>query len=314
MKADIFDIYRGTTHDGPGLRSTVFFRGCSLGCKWCHNPEGITRKPYIWWDAQRCIGCGTCIKGCPAGAIQATNQGIHILENICVPCGLCVRQCPTKAMEAISRQYTVEDLLKILLKDKDYYHQFHGGVTASGGEALLQAPFVAELFRRLQEEGIHTALDTCGNVPYSAFQQVLPYTDCILYDLKLADPEIHRLHTGIDNTLIRQNFHALMSQLPLQSKLCNIWIRTPLIPGATDSPENIRQIAEIIAPYCGSPIVRWELCAFNNICEKKYRKLGKSWVYAGTPLLETEEGNHLLQTALESVGNRIPVVLTGMLR
>lgn len=314
MKADIFDIYRGTTHDGPGLRTTVFFRGCSLRCKWCHNPEGISRTPHIWWDAQRCIGCGTCIKSCSAGAIHAASTGIQISEARCTQCGLCAKLCPAKALEPISVQYTVEELLQILRKDKDYYRQFQGGVTASGGEALLHAPFVTELFRNLQKEGIHTALDTCGNVPYSAFHQVLPYTNCILYDLKLADPVSHQLHTGSDNLLILQNFYTLMSVLPDQNKSCTVWIRTPLIPGATDSTENIRQIADIIAPYCGSPVTRWELCAFNNICEKKYRKLGQNWIYTGIPLLEAKEANNLLQIALESIGNRIPVGLTGILR
>lgn len=314
MKADIFDIYRGTTHDGPGLRSTVFFRGCPLNCKWCHNPEGISAKPYTWWDPQRCIGCESCITNCPAGAITATAAGIHISGDACIQCGLCARNCPTKAMELISRQYTTDELLNILRKDKDYYLQFHGGVTASGGEALLHAPFVAELFQKLQSEGIHTALDTCGNVPYSAFQQVLPYTDCILYDLKLADPSAHRLHTNADNGLILQNFHTLMTQLSREEKPRTLWIRTPLIPGATDSEQNIRQIADIILPYCGKTLHRWELCAFNNICEKKYRRLEKNWIYSGTPLLNAAQAQQLLQVALESIGNSIPVVLTGMLR
>lgn len=245
---------------------------------------------------------------------MATANGIHVSEDACTQCGLCVKSCPTKAMELISQPYTLDALMNILRKDKDYYLQFNGGVTASGGEALLHASFVAELFQKLQEEGIHTALDTCGNVPYSAFQQVLPYTDCILYDLKVADPVLHRLHTGIDNALILQNFHALMAQLSQQEKPCTVWIRTPLIPGATDSQQNIRQIADILLPYCGKTVHRWELCAFNNICEKKYRRLEKTWDYSGIPLLESAEAKQLEQIALESIGSRIPVVLTGMLR
>lgn len=314
MKADIFDIYRGTTHDGPGLRTTVFFRGCPLRCDWCHNPEGITRQPYIWWDDRRCIGCGLCQNSCKANAICTEQTGLIIDPNRCVRCMKCVNACPTKAMEIISREYSVEELLHEVLKDKDYYTSFQGGVTVSGGEAMLQSKFVLEFFQKLREHGIHTALDTCGCVPFESFQQILPYTDCILYDLKLANSEMHRKYTGVHNALILNNFHAIAEAINCSELSSTIWVRTPLIPEATDTPENIQDIADILLPYCGNAVSRWELCAFNNACSRKYSKLRKNWSYAETPLMEASYAKHLQQIANDAVSHRIPVILSGILR
>ena len=314
MKANIFDIYRGTTHDGPGLRTTIFFRGCPLCCAWCHNPEGISLQPYIWWDGSRCIGCGTCQKVCPQKAIQFTQDGLQIHPEQCSQCGLCLEHCPSKALEAVSRNYSLEEILSEVTKDFDFYTQFHGGVTASGGEAMLQCDFVAQLFMRLKEQGIHTALDTCGNVPFEFFQRIMPYTDCVLYDLKVADPILHQRYTGRDNKKILDNFYSLIEAIRTDAYSGAIWIRTPLIPHATATEQNIKAIAQIIKPYLGKEISRWEMCSFNNACTKKYRKLHIDWEFENEPLLEKERGEALRKIAQEVSLNNTCIFLTGILR
>ena len=313
MDANIFDIYRGTTHDGPGIRDTVFFKGCPLACTWCHNPEGISFSQQVWWEKANCIGCFSCIQSCPQQAIHPETDGLIIDSSKCIACQSCVESCPSKAMQAVSKPYSVSELIKELERDKIYFEQFGGGVTASGGECMMQSNFLAELFKQLHIRGITTAIDTSGEAPYEAFKKVLPYTDYVLYDLKLFDPDLHKQHTGVTNKRILSNFQQLLKDQESGAYHFSIWVRTPLIPFATADSKNIQFLAKLLLPHLGIHIERWELCAFNNTCTPKYRKLQKDWVYAETKLLTRTEAEVLRDIAISSGCDPERVVLTGIL-
>ena len=246
--------------------------------------------------------------------MRTDETGVSIVDYECIQCGLCVDNCPSKALERISKPYTVEEIVDELDKYADYYTSFSGGVTASGGEAMLQSDFVRELFRRLRQKGISTALDTCGAVPYEKFEDVLPYTSYVLYDLKIMDPALHKEWTGADNGQILQNFRRILEDTASGKYGCDIWVRTPLIPGASATEENIRAIARFLRPYMQNGVSRWELCAFNNACTVKYRKLRRSWRFQNEAVLERGFAERLRECAAEECQGRGEIVLTGILR
>ena len=223
-KAMISDIKRFAVHDGPGIRTTVFFKGCALKCVWCHNPESIGFPPELAYYRNKCIGCGECAVICPSGAQKITETG-HVFEHdLCTACGKCEHVCLGEALKYYGREMRVDDLLLLLLEDRDFYEASGGGVTLSGGECLCQADFCAELLGKLKENGIHTAVDTCGFVPKGAFDQVIPYTDLFLYDIKAIDDDVHIRCTGQSNQIILDNLRYLdrMNQ--------QIEIRYPFVP------------------------------------------------------------------------------------
>lgn len=281
----LFDLYRGTTHDGPGMRSTAFFKGCPLHCAWCHNPESISTKQQIWWEQAQCIGCLQCVSSCPHDACQATEQGIYINEHACVQCGNCIKTCPTGALSFIGKYRSTVDLMKELEKYAPYYKKYGGGITVSGGEPLLQYPFVETLFRMASEKGIHTALDTCGAVSYKCFEHVLPFTNCVLFDIKLMDSQLHKQYTGSDNKEILANLLHIAEDIRAGRFHCDIWIRTPLIPGITATETNMISISEFILNNLSDVVSRWELCTFNKACSSKYSRLHQTWTCADTPLV-----------------------------
>ncbi len=268
LTATIFDLYRGTTHDGPGLRDTAFFSGCPLSCLWCHNPEGLLKKNAVWHEPKSCIGCMECRDICKNNAICEGETNLLVNRETCDLCGECVKECPTRSLLYVQKEWTVDGLLKELLRDAEYYRTSNGGVTASGGECLMQHKFVAELFRKLRENGIHTALDTSGYVKWDVLKEVLDETDCLLLDLKLMDNELHRKFTGVDNSLILENAYLAAEYAIQKNCVFEIWIRTPLIPYATATEENVKKIGEFIKEKLGNAVTRWELCSFNNVCEK----------------------------------------------
>ena len=315
MMADafIFDIYRGTTHDGPGCRSTVFFKGCPLSCEWCHNPEGIPPKQQVWWDSRACIGCMLCHKACKTGANIPGKAGIVVNETLCVRCGACVRACPAKAMTFIGEEWPLDKLIDEVMRGKAYYDKTGGGVTASGGECMLQHRFIAEFFRELHSRGVDTALDTCGFVPYSAFEEVLPYTDHMLYDLKLFDGDLHKKFTGQDNRQILENVKRISKAISAGAVSADLWIRTPVIPGATATVENITAIGKFITEELGGAVSRWELCAFNNSCITKYERLHLTWPYRRTPLIDCKTSRLLRKAAVDGGVNEDIVAVTGLI-
>lgn len=289
LTARILHLQRFSTEDGPGIRTTVFFKGCPLRCAWCHNPESMSIDPQIQWLETRCIGCNTCIQTCPNGNLSRSADGsLRISREQCLACGKCVDACPANALEMLGRTITLEELLSEVLKDRSYYETSGGGVTASGGEPGLQPEFVAEFFRRLKLENISTAFDTCGMISTAAFEKILPYTDWLLYDIKEIDAEKHRRFTSQDNQRILQNLVQIGKWMETFPAL-RLWIRTPLIPGTTARPDNLQGIGAFLAENLEGKVMRWELCAFNNLCRDKYRRLGMEWQYQHTPLLTPEE-------------------------
>ena len=255
MTATIFDIQRCSFVDGPGIRTTVFFKGCNLRCAWCHNPESQSAKPQLMHYRDKCTGCGKCREKCPNG-----------LEK-CDFCGTCELYCAAEARRVCGKEYSVRELLDVVLADRAFYESSGGGVTFSGGECLLYPDFLQELLQRCKENGLHTAVDTAGHVPFERLERVLPYTDLFLYDIKSMDPEVHRQYVGADNALILQNLATLLQ------RGAKVWIRVPLIAGVNDSEAQILAIAEFLQKN-GLP-ERVELLPYHALGESKAQALGR---------------------------------------
>ena len=303
------------------MRTTVFLKGCPLRCSWCQNPEGMRGEREIGWDAATCIHCSECVAACPAGALVEAPQGLVRDRSKCTHCGACVAVCPARAMEYTAREWTLDALLAEVLKDREYYRTFGGGVTVSGGEPLCQAEFVSALFQQLHATDVPTALDTCGLAPKAALAAVLAHTDHVLYDLKLRDPVRHEQHTGQSNRLILENLLTVAETIRSARAVRNgpperamkLWIRTPLIPGATATAENLAGIGAFICKHLADVVDRWELCAFNNAGVAKYRKLGLTWAFAAVPLMNRQTVEALEQSALASGFAREKLVVSGLI-
>ena len=255
MKATIFDIERSSYVDGPGIRTTVFFKGCNLRCAWCHNPESQSPKPEMLFYKNKCTGCGKCKEKCP-----------NHLES-CELCGKCTLYCPHDAREICGKEYTVDEVVREILKDKAFYEASGGGVTFSGGECMLQIDFLEDLLKECQKNGIHIAVDTAGHVPFGCFERILPYTDLFLYDVKCFDSEKHKQYTGVGNELILENLKRLLATDK------SVWIRIPIIPTVNDTEEEIRSIRSFLL-FCGTP-EKVELLPYHAMGEHKYAAIGK---------------------------------------
>jgi pyruvate formate lyase activating enzyme len=325
----IFDIHRGTTHDGPGMRTTVFLKGCPLHCEWCHNPEGIHPQPEIQWTARLCIACKTCVSSCPEQAVVFDGAGVHIADEGCRKHLQCVTNCPSGALKTVGKRWQPETLVREVRKDAMFFGEFEGGVTVSGGEPLLQYRFVAEFFRLLKQAGENTALDTSGFASREAFETVYPFTDVFLYDLKFICGTQHKQHTGVDNRRIKDNFRWLAGKCG-NDRNKRLWVRTPLIPDATATVENISQIGDFIRhgfvlgeavtdnisseavtdnlpgeAMTDNPVERWELCSFNNVSRDKYARMRLEWKYSSVPLMTQSEIDGLLAEARKYLGEKV---------
>ena len=209
LKGNLFNIQPYSIHDGPGIRTTFFFKGCPLSCKWCQNPESQSSKRQLLMTKNLCIGCGACQEKCPLGAIEIKNRIAVTNRSICTACGACIDCCPKEGREICGKEYTIEELMKYALSDKIFYDGSGGGVTVSGGEVLLQSEFVAAFLRECQQKGIHTAVDTCGFAAWEKAKSVFEHADLVLYDLKHMDSEQHKILTGVPNEQILENLKKL---------------------------------------------------------------------------------------------------------
>lgn len=263
MKAVISDLKHFAVHDGDGIRTTVFLKGCSLKCVWCHNPEGIGFKPQIAYHENKCIGCMECAAVCPTGA-HGTGDLHEFDREKCIGCGACEEACLGGALKFYGRSVTVEELLPSLQEDKAFYDNSGGGVTLSGGECLMQADFCAELLRALKEKGIHTAVDTCGFVSRESLDKVIPYTDIFLYDLKAFDEDCHIRCTGQSNRVILENIRYLDSL----GKKCEI--RIPFVPGFND--DQMEKLAAFVRELHN--VTKVKVLAYHNYAGSKYGALG----------------------------------------
>ncbi len=289
-EARIFNIQRFSTEDGPGIRTTVFFKGCPLSCVWCHNPEGISPRPQLLWYAARCIGARDCLKRCPENALELTPNGMIIHRDLCTACGECEDACPAAALEVVGKPWTLEALVTEVKKDEAFFRNSDGGITLGGGEPMMQAGFVEAFLRRCKAEGLSTALDTSGVAPWERYEEVLPHVDLLLLDLKQMDPAKHLEVAGVPLEPILENAKRL------GGTATPVWVRTPVIPGYTDSRENIEQVARFIAE--NMPCVeRYDLLAFNNLCTGQYERLGVPFALKDVPLVKREELDALKQTA-----------------
>jgi pyruvate formate lyase activating enzyme len=310
----ILHLQRLSTEDGPGIRTTVFFKGCPLRCTWCHNPESLSPKPQTQWFAIRCLGCDTCLSACPDHCLTRTDAGLSIDRSHCKGCGQCAEACPAGAIELLGKTISVDEILVELRKDRAYYDKSGGGVTLSGGEPTLQSDFAEALLRGLKAEGISSALDTCGLCPSDSLDRLLPFTDLVLYDLKLYDADLHRQFTGSSNHQILDNLLHLRDVQHSQSRPFKLWIRTPLIPGATGTIENLTAIGHYLNDNLNGSVERWELCAFNNLCRDQYIRLGLEWAYVHTPLMTAAELAGFEQVAKTASNHPKIVLATGATR
>lgn len=278
MNGVVFDIKRFAVHDGGGIRSTLFLKGCPLRCPWCQNPEGLRREIRIWHHPASCIRCGACVAACPAGALSL-NGRVHVDPGRCTACGLCADCCPAAAMEPDGREMTSAEAAALLLRDKPFFGA-GGGVTLSGGEALAQPEFAAEVLQECRKAGVDTAVETCLYAPRETLMQLLPLVDHWMADLKLLDDGHHRALLGVSNALILSNYEFLVSAG------ADLLVRTPLIPGYTAEDETVRAIARYVASRQRN--ARLELLNFNPLCRSKYAALERAYPVSGAALTAEE--------------------------
>jgi pyruvate formate lyase activating enzyme len=236
----IFNIQRCSVHDGPGIRTSVFLKGCPLSCTWCHNPEGIDETPELMLSVDRCLSCGACSEVCPIGEGGAAAVGVPWDRNLCIGCGTCVEACPADARELAGYDIRVRDLIDELERDRIFFERSGGGVTFSGGEPLAQPGFLVACLSECRLRSLHAAVDTCGLASRQILLEIAGLADLVLFDLKHLDPARHRAETGVDNRLILENLRAL------SGRDTEIWIRLPLIPGFNDDSTNIEATAEFL--------------------------------------------------------------------
>ncbi len=289
----VFNIQRYSIDDGPGVRSTVFMKGCPLTCLWCSNPESQCGLPEVTYRYTSCKHCGTCVKVCSVGAVILSNDGVHIDRKKCTVCGECVRNCLPEALQISGKKMTLDEVWKVVKKDADYYEASGGGVTASGGEILSQPDFVAALFKRCREAGYHTCADTSGFGDPAALQKILEYADLVYFDLKHMDPEEHKRYIGQSNELILKNLELVAK------KGVPVVIRVPLIPGYNNSDENLRALAAKVAVIAKDAVVN--LLPYHRYGANKYRMLDMTYQLETVPELTQDELIHAKEV-IESYG------------
>ena len=291
----VLKISRMTTHNGPGLRSLVMFKGCPLRCMWCSTPESQKFQPEISLEIKRCIKCDRCITACPLNAISRMEDGISINRIVCNNCGECTRVCIPEAIKLLGQEMTVEEIVGEIEKDRVFYNHSGGGLTISGGEPLLQLGFTMELLKACAQGHISVGADTCGHVPWADVEQVLPYVDFFLWDIKHMDPEKHLELTGVSNDLILSNIQAV------SDRGGTIYIRIPVIPGYNDSEENIRATCKFASSRLS--VVEVDLLPVHHLGRARYENLGRSYPLDHVSLI-SDESMQDMKRLVESYGLR----------
>ena len=270
----VLNIQHFCTNDGPGIRTNVFLKGCSLRCKWCCNPESIHPRPELAYDLKKCIGleqCGLCLKECPEHALYVVESDgkVRVNWDLCTNCGKCVPACPTQALYEFGRAMTIDEVLAEVEQDASFFRDSGGGITLSGGECTLQPEFSAALLAEAHRRGINTAIETAGNVPWDYFRMVLEHVDTVLHDHKLSDPERHKAWVGVDNVRIKANFKRAYETFPGTTFIA----RTPVIPGVNDDEGHIRAVLDFIRPHRN--VVDYQLLPYHRYGASKYGFLGR---------------------------------------
>ena len=279
----VFNIQRFSIHDGPGIRTTVFLKGCPLYCPWCQNPESIRLLPEIITRDIKCIRCGRCVDACPQGAISLGEEGRVIEWGKCNYCLKCAEVCPSKSIEVSGEYKSVDEVIQEVMKDSSFYRRTGGGMTISGGEPLLQWRFTLSLLQKARQKGLRTALDTTGYANWEILDEVLNYTNLVLYDLKHMDSAKHREVTGVPNERILENLQKTVIEKPG----LKVWLRRPLIPDFNDSEEEIEGLCKFTLTL-GSGVEKISLLPFHKFGELKYTATGKVYLYHDVPLLSDE--------------------------
>jgi len=281
-KGIIFDIARYCIHDGPGIRTTVYFKGCPLNCLWCHNPEGIRPEPQISYWKERCIGCGNCISACPNGAVfHETDNSIGIDSSKCLVCGLCAEGCNSLALELVGKEIAVDELMAVIEKDKPFYEESGGGVTFSGGEPFMQPFFLQKILSECRKKKIHTAVETSGFCNSEIFLETAENIDLFLFDIKLMDSGRHQKATGVSNERILKNLSNLIE------KGYNVIVRFPLIPGINDDSENIESLGRFLSGLKRIPALH--ILPFHDLGREKALRFGGQDKMAGKKPPERED-------------------------
>lgn len=274
---NITNIQKFSIHDGDGIRTTVFFKGCPLKCEWCHNPETQRFEKEMQVDREKCTGCGTCASVCPNGAVRMTEDHRPSWDpKACTFCGKCENFCPAGVREIVGREYTVKELTKELMKDQMFYEESGGGVTFSGGEVMsMDMDFILAMAKELKRQDVTLTIDTCGYVPYERFEKILPYVNTFLYDVKVMDPELHKKYMGTDNKLILENL------IRLSQDGARIYIRIPTIKEVNGNEENMKETIAFLKEHDIHP-AGVNLLPYHDTGSGKYAKLGME--YKGTDL------------------------------
>jgi len=277
LKGIVFDIKRFAVHDGPGIRSSVFTKGCALRCEWCQNPEGLENKINLWYFESRCIQCHKCIEVCPEKAISlGKSEEPHILidKSKCNNCGDCTQHCPTKALAFDSRLMSVEEVMDELLKDRAFYESSEGGITLTGGDPMFQHQFNLEILKQCRKEKLHTAIETSMFVGKEIFKKFINLVDLFIVDIKTFDSQLHQDFTGFKNAQIKTNFEMIAA------RNMDILVRIPMIPGFTDTEKNIKDIANYVDSLRSD--IRIELLNFNPLARDKYRLMNQDYKMENT--------------------------------
>lgn len=282
----VFNIQKYSLHDGPGIRTTVFLKGCPLSCWWCHNPESQGINPEIVFWQNKCIACGDCEKVCPVGAVKLTKEGFNLDKVKCTLCGKCAEACPSEALEKIGKKMSVDEVMDEVEKDRIFYEESGGGVTFSGGEPLLQIDFLEKLLIMSKQKGIHTVVDTSGHTSWENIERIKDNVDLFLYDIKHMDYEKHKKCMGVSNVVILENLKKLAGSGS------RIWIRIPVIPGINDDDLNIKRTCEYISSLSLRDVY---LLPYHNIARDKYRRLDMEYKISHVHQPEDEEMEEIEQ-------------------